>query len=399
MLKNHFLFITILSLFIFSYSCSKSDDNNQEPEKEIDETPPTITCMDNIHVTIAVHSDGTEVNYDTPVGTDNYSGAKTKQTSGLASGSKFLLGTTTNTFVVTDAAGNESSCSFDVIVSYPEENMPYSVDGLSAAPVGKKWIKVEELSDEFNGAEFDDTKWHRDPASDPFGWYGRPPALFESDNVSVNNGYLNITVEKFDSPKTVNNKSWTYGGAILRSKSKAKYGQYYECRMQANKTVMSSTFWIAYPQNCTTGPIRKLELDIQECVGRIHEGTHSWASNFANIYASNTWRHDRACDTEVDGAKQSPAKTILNEKNNSRFFVYGCWWKSPNEMIFYLDGKQTHTITNPPADFDIEGYITMAIETYDWNPIDSNNDIIATGSIDDRTTKYDWVRTWKLEDQ
>lgn len=396
MLKIRFSYFLFLSIAILFNACSSSDEANEEPKIEVDTTNPTIVCTDNISATISLNTDAALVTYTAPNGTDNKAGATTKQTVGLASGSEFPVGTTTNTFIVTDAAGNTTSCSFDVIVSYPSENRPYSVDDKNSAPNGKKWTKVENMSDEFNSNTFDDTKWHRDPATDPFGWYGRPPALFESDNVTVSDGYLNITVEKFATPKTVNNTSWTHGGAILRSKEKAKYGQYYECRMQANKTVMSSTFWIAFEQNCNTGPVRKLELDIQECVGRVHDGTASWATNFSNIYASNTWRHERSCDTEVTGSKQAPAKTILTEKNNSRFFVYGCWWKSPTEIIFYLDGKESHKITNPPADFDLEGHITMAIETYDWNPIDDAN-IFETGSVDDRSTKYDWVRTWKLE--
>ncbi|MGY6648372.1 family 16 glycosylhydrolase [Wenyingzhuangia sp. IMCC45574] len=276
----------------------------------------------------------------------------------------------------------------------PNPSGPYFVE-VDPTPSTKEWKKVENLSDEFNG-EFDDSKWFKDPSEDPFGWYGREPALFESENVSVADGDLRVTVKKFTTPKTVRGTAWTHGGAILRSKVKAGPGQYYECRMQANKTVMSSTFWIAFLQNCSTGPQRKLELDIQECVGRVHDGTHSWAKKWNKSYHSNTWRHARSCD--VDTAQNSPAKTDMDEENNSRYFVYGCWWKSPREILFYLDGKHVHSITNPPADFDIEGHITMAIETYDWNPIDANN-IFETASEEDRTTKYDWVRTWVLEDK
>jgi len=38
------------------------------------------------------------------------------QTEGLASGSSFPVGTTKNSFVITDAAGNSSTCSFEVLV-------------------------------------------------------------------------------------------------------------------------------------------------------------------------------------------------------------------------------------------------------------------------------------------
>lgn len=273
--------------------------------------------------------------------------------------------------------------------------LPYFTDSIPT-PKNKKWVIVDALSDEFNTDKFDNSKWYKDASKDPFGWHGRFPGLFEPDNVTVKDGNLMVTVEKFKSPKRFQNRDWTHGGAIIRSKNTAKPGYYYEAKMKANKTVMSSTFWIAFLQNCNKGPKRKLELDIQECVGRVHSGTQKWAKDWDQIYHSNTWRHKRDCD--IPKTKTSPAKTVLTEKNNSRYFVYGCWWKSPREILFYLDGKLTHKITNPPADFDIEGHITMAIETYNWNPIDENN-IFETGSKDDLTTKYDWVRTWKLENK
>ncbi|GIZ09532.1 hypothetical protein [Flavobacterium sp. UMI-01] len=88
----------------------------------------------------------------------------------------------------------------------------------------KKWTKVSELSDEFDGTTFDDNKWHRNPATDGFNCIGRAPGLFESENVTVSNGNLNVTVKKFASPKTVNNTVFTHGGAIIRSKALAKQG-------------------------------------------------------------------------------------------------------------------------------------------------------------------------------
>ncbi|RED95946.1 HYR domain-containing protein [Marinoscillum furvescens] len=391
--------ISLLATILFTMTCTACKDDGNMPEKEqeiTDEISPEISCPEDIMLSIGALDEEPTVDYNTPVGTDNNEGAITKQTAGLASGEIFPEGTTTNTFVVTDASGNTSSCSFDVTVTREatdDVTKPYVYGNI--APEGKKWVLVENLSDEFDGPELDGSKWHNDPATDPFGWYGRPPALFDPENVAVADGNLRVTVLEYDQPKTAKGKSWTHGGAILRSREKAVPGQFYECRMQANATVMSSTFWIAFTQNCNNGPKRKLELDIQECVGRVHEGTHSWAQKWDATYHSNTWRHARSCD--VAESESAPKKKDLEEKNHSRFFVYGCWWKSPTEILFYLDGEYVYTIT-PPTDFDLEGHITMAIETYDWNPIDENN-ILKTGSEDKRTTKYDWVRTWKLVDE
>ncbi|MBV5349486.1 HYR domain-containing protein, partial [bacterium] len=82
----------------------------------VDNQAPTITCPANISVNNTPGTCGAAVTYTTPVGTDNCSGAITTQTAGLASGATFPVGVTTNTFKVTDAAGNSTSCSFTVTV-------------------------------------------------------------------------------------------------------------------------------------------------------------------------------------------------------------------------------------------------------------------------------------------
>lgn len=112
----------------------------------VDNTPPTISCPANITVYLPVNSTATSmvVNYTAPVGTDNCAGATTARTGGLASGAVFPVGTTTNTFRVTDAAGNHTDCSFTVTVLYnftgffsPVNNPPTlnSVNAGRAIPV------------------------------------------------------------------------------------------------------------------------------------------------------------------------------------------------------------------------------------------------------------------------
>jgi hypothetical protein len=86
----------------------------------VDNTPPTISCPVDIVVYLPLNSTDTSavVNYTAPTGADNCSGANTTQTAGLASGASFPMGTTTNTFTVTDGAGHSVSCSFTVTVLY-----------------------------------------------------------------------------------------------------------------------------------------------------------------------------------------------------------------------------------------------------------------------------------------
>lgn len=78
---------------------------------------PTISCPANITKNNDPGICGAVVTYSTPVGQDNCPGATTAQTAGLPSGSTFPVGTTTNTFEVTDSSGNKTSCSFTVTVN------------------------------------------------------------------------------------------------------------------------------------------------------------------------------------------------------------------------------------------------------------------------------------------
>ncbi|UKJ06737.1 DUF7594 domain-containing protein [Solitalea lacus] len=82
-----------------------------------DATAPVITAPEAIVVDNDAGQNGAVVTFTAPAGTDNCTGAVTTQTAGLPSGSFFPVGTTTNTFVVTDGAGNTSNCSFAVTVN------------------------------------------------------------------------------------------------------------------------------------------------------------------------------------------------------------------------------------------------------------------------------------------
>lgn len=106
-----------------TYTATDAHNNTSTATQTVtvlDDTAPTISCPANITVYLPLNSTATStvVAYTAPVGTDNCAGATTAQTAGLASGASFPLGRTTNTFRVTDAAGNHTDCSFTVTVLY-----------------------------------------------------------------------------------------------------------------------------------------------------------------------------------------------------------------------------------------------------------------------------------------
>ncbi|MEI7897215.1 MAG: HYR domain-containing protein, partial [bacterium] len=81
---------------------------------------PLISCPSDITDVATSGTCSKVVAYTAPVGTDVCSGASTTQITGLASGSSFPVGVTTNTFRVTDASGNTASCSFTVTITDTE---------------------------------------------------------------------------------------------------------------------------------------------------------------------------------------------------------------------------------------------------------------------------------------
>ena len=268
------------------------------------------------------------------------------------------------------------------------QTQPFFVEGEDPKPNKKAWEKIEVLSDEFNGPVLDTNKWTADPAAKGWGWIGRPPGLFTPKSVTVQDGKLRITVGKLDAPKVIRGNEFKYHGAIIRSINPCRVGWYYECRMKANQTEMSSTFWLM-----TDGSVKeRQELDIQECVGRLSKEAASWSRGWNQIFHSNLIKTTRG----EPGKVQIQGSIKTETKNSERFYVYGAWWKSPHEIRFYLDGKYAYSL-KPPVAWDTPKFYQMAIETYDWNPVPDDGGLIASGTWDERTTQYDWVRTWKLK--
>ncbi|NJB37401.1 family 16 glycosylhydrolase [Croceivirga sp. JEA036] len=274
------------------------------------------------------------------------------------------------------------------IVAYGQKG-PFFTAGEDPKPSGAKWKLVKGMSDEFNGKKVDEKKWQISGQ----GWIGRAPGLFVADNITVADGNLEIITNTLDKPVVKQGKTYTHGGGYVGSYQGKTYG-YYECRMKANKTFMSSTFWLINDRRAADGcDKRTTELDIQECVGEVTTN-QEWAQLMLNNMNSNTHSRDipEGCDiaSGTIGAKQP-----LQEKATEDYHVYGVWWKSKDEVLYFLDGK-FHAKVKPAADFNIPMHLRMVVETYDWNPVPADGGM--TGTAKDRTTYYDWVRTWELKE-
>lgn len=84
------------------------------------ENPVIAGCPSTQNLNNAAGTCGQVASWVPPTVSDNCGGATITQTSGLASGSTFPVGTNTIVYTATDGNGNTSTCSFDIVVSDTE---------------------------------------------------------------------------------------------------------------------------------------------------------------------------------------------------------------------------------------------------------------------------------------
>ncbi|CAM4217769.1 family 16 glycosylhydrolase [Zobellia roscoffensis] len=267
-------------------------------------------------------------------------------------------------------------------------------------PMGKRWVLNPDFSDEFNGTELDTTKWYDHHPT----WIGRPPGLFMASQVSVGDGFLKMTSKKLEKDTIVHaygrDITFNVGGAAVVSKKSTQFG-YYECRVKAAATTMSTTFWFSSSNNFK-GPNDcdkyGLEWDIHESIGR--EGDFN-GSYFASGMHSNShfWYTD--CDGEKHDYRAPQVKFEDSKLTSEDFNIYGGWWQNENTASYYYNNRAPKhqkfydKVKDKP--FDQPMFMRLVSETYPFPWIE----IPTTEELNDpsrNTVYYDWVRAYKLVD-
>lgn len=279
-------------------------------------------------------------------------------------------------------------------------------DGASKQLLTQRWSLVETLSDEFEGDELSQIWDTRNIVPGKFLWNGRYPGLFQKKNVSVVDGELWMEGKRED--VVFEGRTWTHTGAILRSHASILPGMYTEAKMKTTSTIMSGTFWMQTPHapNCETVP--KTELDVTESIGRASSNTKpplegesvpEWyekarTSFLQGINATARQRQDGCTEKAINIETSKDLSGTFSPSED--FHVYGFHWRTPTQLDFFVDGKFNHTIV-PSIPFEKPMALILAIEIYDFNwPTDAKKDGFMA-SKKDRSTRYQWIRTWKTE--
>ncbi len=279
------------------------------------------------------------------------------------------------------------------------------IKSLPEPSAGFRWAVNPDFTDEFEGRRLNAEKWYD---KSPYWINGRPPATFKAYNVSVEKGCLRIKNCRLNPTEGNDGKPGTKynlaGGAVASKSDQAWYG-YYETRMKASPTPMSSTFWLKnLPKTVQyvdkNGKLiteyHRQELDIIETMGTPTRFP-SWNKQFnANTHYGLRVKGQESPPNASVGSPRDGSAAI--ERSAEAFHTYGLWWVDVNTMHFYYDGKFVFTIHPStrynPQPFARPMYMHLVTETYSWEPSLPADDMLNGDTKN--STHYDWVRSYML---
>lgn len=200
------------------------------------------------------------------------------------------------------------------------------------------WILNEAISDEFEGAEIDTTKWFVEGQQGQYYiWKGRPPSQFAPHNVIVEDGKLKLRTQwepdfKFARENYADGENNdTYGmfeGKPLPVTTAGVVGKkrflngYMEVKSKVGNAAITGAFWaIGYEQ----------ELDVYELMGNPKLDGNIKADSY--LATAHDWSPPAVRPTKVfNHVEKLPFRTADD------FHVYGAEW-GIDFLKLFIDGK------------------------------------------------------------
>ncbi|MEE1673220.1 RICIN domain-containing protein [Agarivorans aestuarii] len=279
-----------------------------------------------------------------------------------------------------DNTGCEVSLPNIIDVNTADPNFPTFVSFTNTTPQGKRWEKVENLSDEFefwNGAKWLKTNWN----------YGNTPVNMLNKNSGVSDGNLWIQATlNADSPN-----HW-FETSRVRSVAKIKFPMYTESRIKVANISAYSTFWLNNGDINNRDEIDIIEINpVPTCNC---QPDFPWKMNSQYFIAKNgsTERNHGNSDNRTDLSDENTLQGVLWTEE---YHVFGAWWKDEHTVQFYLNGEPVNSVTTQQP-FTLEQFIIWDLWSQDssWvGGLPQKEDLLNNNN---NTMKVDWIRTWKL---
>jgi beta-glucanase (GH16 family) len=229
-----------------------------------------------------------------------------------------------------------------------------------------RWVMVPAMSDEFDGATLDLSRWQ----AGIDGWQGRQPGLFVADNVKQAAGMLSLKMVHQPVPAKYQAAGYRdFTTAAVESRQPVLYG-YFEVRAKIMPSAGSSAFWLA---NVT--PKNWNEIDVFEIGGKAPGNPHKIFMD------AHVFRRDGK------DVKESISGSMITDQDMADgFHVFGMEW-SAAAIDTYLDGRHVRHICNTSWHMPLR--IILDAETQpSWWGLPSVKDLPSTFEVD-------YIRVWQ----
>ena len=276
-------------------------------------------------------------------------------------------------------------------------NLPSFVSIDNTTPKDKQWVKVEEMSDEFDS--WDKTKWFKSTWN-----YGVPVFMTTSKNNSgVKDGklWIKATLNE-DNPEG----RW-FQSARIHSRAKISYPMYTEASIKAANISAYSTYWLNNGDSKNRDEIDIIENNPKPSCGCQPDFPLQMNSQYFQADENLEPKEIRNSDNFIN-TKLSKENKFRGVKWNEDYQTFGVWWKDEKNIQFYLNGEPAGSVKvgqHKDGNYYKERHFTRELEIiFDlWS-----NEAKWLGGLPPKkdlqnneinTLKIDWVRTWKLTDK
>ncbi|MDW7693883.1 Ig-like domain-containing protein [Flammeovirgaceae bacterium SG7u.111] len=415
--RYNFLPLVLFSL-IFLFNCSNSDDGVPPPNDSPTAVDDVLTVDEN---STAGTANQVIVSANDDIGDDGGSGddysVLTDPSNGTVSEisdgvfeyvpNANFSGSDSFTYKITDNNGDSDKATVNITVNEVgptaedfnniDPNLPSFVSIENTTPDGKKWVKLESMSDEFDA--WDSNKWFKSTWN-----YGVPVFMTDANtNSGVSDGNLWIKATLNES----NPDDRWFQTARIHSKAETSYPMYTEARIKSAHISAYTTYWLNNGDINNRDEIDIIENNSNPSCGCQPDFPLQMNSQYFHADASKTPGTIRDEDNfHQDGL--SDVNPLKGVKWNEDYHTFGVWWKDSKNIQFYLDGEPAGSVvvghdrsgqTYEGREFtrDLEIIFDLWTNEADWlGGLPLKTDL---GDDATNTMKVDWVRTWKLEDE
>ena len=260
----------------------------------------------------------------------------------------------------------------------PDQPSFVSID--NTTPETQKWVKVDELTDDFDS--WNSSKWFK-----PLWNYGVPVQM-KAENAGVTDGNLWIKA-------TLDNgaERW-FETSRVQSRAQINYPMYTESRIKTAHISAYNTFWLNNGNISNRNEIDVIENNSKPSCNCQPDFPWQMNSQYFHVVEDDTRRNKGNFDNR-NLSEDNPLKGV---KWNEEYHIVGVWWKDARNIQFYLDGEPAGSVVSE-RDFTRDLNVIWDLWTVDepWlgglpPQSDLNDEAI-------NTMKVDWIRTWTLEDR